>query len=302
MKHPDLTCCHCNKTFSDTKYFYKTKGDIFIGSGYLPVCRECIIEIYKKYAKKYKDGRKAMKRICMAFDIYYNDAAYDISNTDSDTVIGNYFRRMNMTQFRGKTFDTALEEGFEFNPVTVKAPEEEKEKVEKSKKNKIDEPIEINPEDIEKWGYGLELGEYELLNDHYKYLKNSNPNCDSNQEIFIMELCLTKMQQMKAVRERRVDDYNKLTESYRKSFQQAGLKTTQETTKSADDSWSQWTAIVSQYTPEEYYKDKTLYKDFDGIGEYYERNAIRPLRNLELGTNDRDPEYFIPESEDDSDG
>ena len=113
-----------------------------------------------------------------------------------------------------------------------------------------------------------------------------------------MDLCYIKSQQMRALRESRIDDYNKLTDSYRKSFTQAGLKTVSDDSTVNEDSWSSWTSIISQYTPEEYYKDKTLYMDFDGIGEYYERHAIRPLRNILEGTEIRDSKYYVHEDSD----
>ena len=63
---------------------------------------------------------------------------------------------------------------------------------------------------------------------HYDSLVAANPRSNSNQEIYIMDLCYTKMQQLKAIRDGNVDNYNKLTESYRKSFKEAGLKTVQD--------------------------------------------------------------------------
>ena len=67
--------------------------------------------------------------------------------------------------------------------------------------------------------------------------------------------------------------------------------------KTADDCWSTFVGIVSQYTPEEFYKNKDRYKDFDGLGEYYERFAVRPLRNIELGSQDRDYEFYVHEED-----
>ena len=106
---------------------------------------------------------------------------------------------------------------------------------------------------------------------------------------------------MRAVRESRVDDYNKLTESYRKTFTQAGLKTVQENTVNDDDCWGVWQARIAKYTPEEYYKNKKLYKDFDGLQDYIERFVLRPLRNLMFGTQDRDKEYYVHEESEDVD-
>ena len=238
----------------------------------------------------------------MAFDIYYNETLYKAAVANTGKEITRYIRSTQMKQYKDKTFDDSLDEGFLW--------EENRKRIRVSDKDLTEDLTKKNPhavidvirdEDIERWGAGFDSTDYETLNSHYQYLKTANPNCDSNQEIFIIDLCYTKMQQMKAVREGRVDDYNKLTDSYRKSFQQAGLKTVQDESTVNQDCWSSLTGMISQYTPEEYYKDKNLYKDFDNIGEYYDRHAIRPLRNIINGTAERDYEYYVHEDEDGDD-
>jgi hypothetical protein len=281
-------CCQCDGHFNSLTQFYKTYSGLYAGTGYLPICKDCFAKLFNSYVNRYGEIKKAMKRMCMAFDLYYDDAIFNKYSEDPERLIGNYIRSLNMIQYKNKTFDTSLDNGFKFND-----DKEEKQVVFKPKKNILEDPKPVSQRDIDRWGIGFKNTDYGVLNSHYKFLKTANPNCDSNQEIFITDLCYTKMQQMKAVREGRVDDYNKLTESYRKSFQQAGLKTVQDDTKNPDDCWSLWTGIISQYTPEEYYKDKSLYEDWDKLGEYYERMAIRPLKNLQLGTSERDKEYYV---------
>lgn len=294
-------CCCCGETLSITKY-YKSYSN-FYSKGILPICKDCFGRKFGEYARVFKSNKIAMQRMCMAFDIYFNETAFDKCDTKDDAVVGKYFRNLNLGQHSEKSFDDSLKDGiFEFsgerkrvNGVRV-AYVDEYDNVQEEMDEKI------NPKDIEKWGVGFDAVDYGVLNSHYKYLKKFNPNCDNNQEIFINELCSTKMQQLKAVREGRVDDYIKLTDSYRKSFQQAGLKTVQEDSKNSDDCWSLWTGIISQYTPEEYYKDKKLYEDWDSLGEYYDRMAVRPLKNLQLGTNERDKEYYVHDDKDEING
>lgn len=80
---------------------------------------------------------------------------------------------------------------------------------------------------------------------------------------------------------------------YRDTFKQAGLKTVQEIDNSAEETLGVTLATISQYTPEEYYRDKELYKDFDGLGDYIKRFILRPIKNLVLGTNERDKTYCV---------
>ncbi len=294
-------CCRCNMV-QPLKNYYKSYSHMF-SEGHLPICKTCFLALYDQYTTEYQSTKKALQRMCMAFDLYYNETLFESCESNRDTLVGNYIRKLNMKQNTNKTFDTSIEEGFDVlsGEKRVKGSKNKKIAIVDEFGNEQDEEVKVSSKDLEKWGMGLEPDDYRSLNDHYKFLKNANPNCDNNQEIFILDLCYTKMQQLKAVREGRIDDFNKLTESYRKSFAQAGLKTTPDEMKTADDCWSAWVNSVSQYTPEEFYKNKELYKDFDGLGEYYERFAVRPLRNLQTGTSDRDREFFVKEDDDGDD-
>ncbi len=279
-------CYQCGDTLLPSQ-FYKSYSGLYAGTGHLPICKSCFEQKFKIYREEYQSSKQAFKRLCMAYDLYYNDDMFD-SCDDDDTLIGKYFRKLNMKQCNGKTFDTTIKEGFDFfeNKVAPKQTVVEE-----------DDAEPIDPADIEKWGAGLEPTDYDILNSHYRLLSNSNPKCDGNAEIFIIDLCYTKMQQMKAVRESRVDDYKKLTESYIKSFTQAGLKTVKDTNAMEDFTIGVSAETIEKYTPAEYYKNRSLYKDHDNIGDYITRFLLRPLRNLMQGTKDRDAEFFVKDEE-----
>ena len=285
---PESSTCYKTGLSIPPSKTYKSNSILYTGVGRLPVSKNALNEIFKYYREKYGNSRTAMQRVCMAFDLYYDDTIFIGSKTEDGVSMGNYMRTLSMNQYRDKTFDDNIDEGFQISLDGKDVLPDER-----------NPDPEVEPKLLKKWGRGFDYDDYQVLDEHFKYLKSSNPNCDSNQQIFITDLCYTKMQQMKAVREGRVDDYNKLTESYRKSFSQAKLKTGQDLEKTSGDTWGTWIEKISQYAPEEIYKDKTLYNDFDGRGEYYDRFVLRPMRNLMTGSTDRDTEYFI---EDDDDG
>lgn len=288
VREVEYRCMKCGRIDSKPTYFYRSYSDLFNNSGYMPICKDCLAQVYNKYLLKYRDIRKAVKRVCMAYDMYYSDKIIESclnSYQDATPPIGDYIRKLNIIQNKKKTFDNTIDESFLFDINT---------KID----NAEEQPITTIPESVRmRWGSGLSDDDYKTLEEHYKYLKKANPDFDSNQEIFIMDLCQTKMQQMRAMKSGRTDDYIKLTESYRKTFAQAGLKTTSDVAESNNESWGTWISMISKYTPEEYYKDKKLYKDFDGIGEYFKRFVLRPLKNLQLGTTDRDKEFFVSDEE-----
>ena len=94
-------------------------------------------------------------------------------------------------------------------------------------------------------------------------------------------------------------EYSSLVEQYSKTFKQAGLRTIEEKDSSNDEVFGVTLATISQYTPEEFYKDKKLYSDWDEIGEYFDRHVCRPMQNIMTGSDIRDKEFFVPEDEDD---
>lgn len=273
--------------------FPASQSEMYAGWDYhIPICRSCLDQIFVHYTTVYGgDEDKAIRRICEKFDIYYNVSLLNASRkiTKTRSRIHNYISKANLVQYKDKTFDTTLDE--ERNNVIASREDYDE------KKNNGD--ISTTKAAIERWGVGVFSDEdYAVLEEHYKYLKRANPNCDSNQEIFVKSLCHLNLLMMKSMKENNLDGYAKANEQYGKTFTKAGLKTIQETDKNADDCWGIFMEQISQYTPEEYYKDKKLYEDFDGIGKMFERFVLRPLKNLMCKTNERDPEFNVEDAVD----
>ena len=284
-----FVCYQCGRVLPENGFF-KSNSPLFKVIGHLPICKTCLSEDFKTYKAEYMGSSEiAMQRICMMTDVYYDSDLFNSCDTIDDKVVGTYFKQTNLGQYKGKTFGDTLDSGFYFRDSADRHNAKDLEK---------ENEVTVDPKLIQKWGSGLSPSDYYSLEDHYKYLKSANPNCDNNQEIFIIELCYIKVQQMKSYKDQKIDDYNKLTEQYRKTFKDAQLKIAQDDVGTNNDSWGEWIERISQYTPEEYYKNKKLYKDFDGLGDYINRFLFRPLRNLMHGSTDRDTEYFVPDDGD----
>lgn len=285
-------CCHCGHTRAEKEY-YKTFSQLYYG-GYMPLCKDCFRKLYNQYQADYHSSKKAMQRLCMAFDIYWNETVFDQCDKNDGTVIGRYIRSMNLGQHAGKTFDDTIEEGFDFSG-DRKPVRETRVAVVDEYDNVVDSLKGVPQSVLDKWGTGFDAIDYNILDSHYKSLKHANPNLNQNQEIFVDELCYTHMQSMKAMRAGDIETYSKLRKSYRESFKQAGLNPETDKSSQAGMSISELLLMISQHTPEEYYKDKARYQDWDGIGDYYKRMVVRPEQNIEYGTADRDPEYCVPD-------
>lgn len=289
-KEDNYTCCHCGLSIP-SRNFYRSNSGFYSSTHHLPICKNCLNEIFNVYAMEYGSRQKAMQRICMAYDLYYNDRLFESCDDGENTSIGNYIKKLNIAQYRGRNFDTSMEEGFFFSG----------EKEIGVKKVKVDdaETPSVDPKLIEKWGNIFSASDYNILEEHYRNLKRNNPNLDSNQEIFVTSLCHIYLLMMKALKSNDFDSYAKANDQYNKTFTKAGLKVVQEIDIGAEDCWGEWVRRIEEYTPAEYYKNKSLFKDFDSVGEYFQRFVLRPLKNLIHGSTDRDAEFSVQDGDDD---
>ena len=281
-------CVTCGKRYATQKNnFAYSQSPLYNGNNnFLPTCNHCLDNLVEQYTLLLGDPNEAIKRICLHYDIYIKESLLNSCKKKdlNQSRIRNYIRHCNLQQYAGKTYDTYLSE---VNGIAINNEED----LEQLKSEGKSSPTKVA---VERWGLGVFGSEdYPILEEHYKMLKSKNQNADHNQEIFIKALCTTKLLQKKAIKEKRYDDYEKFTKLYRDTFKQAGLKTVQEIDNSAEETLGVTLATISQYTPEEYYRDKELYKDFDGLGDYIKRFILRPIKNLVLGTNERDKTYCV---------
>lgn len=286
-------CPTCGNNYKDLKSFPASQSELYAGWDYhIPLCRTCLDEVFKHYTNAYGgDEDKAIRRICEKFDIYYNVSLLNASRkiTKTRSRIHNYISKANLLQYKDKTFDTTLDE--ERNN-TISSMEDYDEK-------KLNGEITATKIALKRWGVGVFADtDYSILEEHYKMLKDNNPNADNNQEIFIKSLCHLNLLMIKALKNNDLDGYTKANSEYAKTFKQAGLRTVEEKDSSNDETFCMTLGFISDYTPEEFYENRELYKDWDNIGEYMERHVTRPMINLEMGSDIRDKEFFVPEGDD----
>lgn len=283
FEHP-FQCSCCGRRFKRQQgNFSFSQSPIYNGNNhYLTVCCSCVEKLLEQYITMLGSGEEAIKRICMKFDMYYDEKFIASQNNNfTPSLLKTYIRQSNLLQNSNKTYDTYLSEKSGEIIETFEDVQNLNADGERITKSMFD-----------RW-QGFDKDDMVFLEEHYKMIKKQNPNVDSNGEIFIRDLCTTKLLQTRAIKKNDITSYDRLTKLYSDTFAKAGLKTFQEEDKSNENPLGVTLEIISKYTPEEFYKDKDLYKDFDGIGELMERHVYRPLRNLEHNEQVQDPEFNI---------
>lgn len=288
-------CTACGKSYKKQESnFCRSQSPLFAGNnGFVHICKKCTDKLYYNLVEYFsKNEEKAQDRMCQIFDWYYSNEIFAATRKISAnrSRVCAYPAKANLPQYNAKNktyIDTIYDRA---NDIIHS--------VEELEEIKSDGQINITKSMFQRWGQ-ISGDDIIALEEHYKILKKQNPNCDNNQEIFIKDLCYTKLLQLKSFKDSNSGDFEKYTKLYRDTFKQAGLKTVQEDDGSNDNTLGVNAAIISQYTPEEFYKNKQLYKDYDGLGEYFERHILRPLQNLEFKDNKRDFEYNVGDNDED---
>lgn len=288
-------CTTCGSSWDSQKgHFSMSKSLIYqSNNGYITMCNSCRDEYYRQLCLLYKGNEpKAIRHMCMQFGWFFHDDAVVASRQISSdrSRIGHYLAKKNLgqTSTLGTTDIDTIK--FEFsNKLGEVVTSREQAKSENST---------ISASAVDRWGIGFTEQDYKNLDEHYRMLKKNNPNADNNQEIFIKDLCNINMLKIHALQNGDSKEYAALVEQYAKTFKQAGLRTVEEKDSSNDETFCMTLGFISDYTPEEFYQDRELYADFDKIGEYMERHILRPMINLETGSDIRDTEYFVPEVDD----
>lgn len=262
--------------------------------GYIEICNECRDRYYKRLIDLYSGNEEhAIRHMCIEFGWVYHIDALTASRQISveRSRISHYLAKKNLGQTAsiGITYFDSMKHEYQ-NRLDDVIESREQAKSESST---------ITASAVDRWGVGFAEADYKNLDEHYRMLKKNNPNADNNQEIFIKDLCNINMLKIHALQNGDSKEYATLVEQYAKTFKQAGLRTIEEKDNSNNETFGVTLAIISEYTPEEFYKDKQLYEDWDGLGEYYDRHICRPMQNLMFDENVRDKEFYVPDGDED---
>lgn len=285
-------CVKCGQEYDKQQgYFYKNPSDRYAGNNnYIDVCNMCI-DLEFDDIKNCLNGDElaALKYICHSYDWYYNeDMAKHIQTRKmiNQPLLsaylqnrGRYKKLLHKTSYRF-TLEEEIANG-DHNSIYEVEDFDEPEEIKITKKMK------------ERWGSKTPPEDIIVLDSHYQMLHHYNPECTGNQEIYIKDLCYAHLMKMNALKTSNFDAVSKAMSTYQATFKNSGLQMVEESDGSENETYGVTLSLISQYTPEEYYKDKNLFKDYTGIGEYCKRFIERPIVNLVTGNNERDPEFHV---------
>ena len=206
-------CTRCTRDYSRQKgYFSVAQSPLWkANNGYLPVCRQCVEEMFNNYKQSMGDESKALRRLCMMFDVYWSPKLYEtaVVAAKSTSIITEYFGRANIYQCAGKTYDNTLEEDAGM-PSGADA--------ELQQALSAQEEYVVTKDDIDAWGDGFTPEYYASLNRRYKEWTNGREVADHAERSLYRKLSLVDEQMARAAAsgesiDKYIGSYNKLLDA-----------------------------------------------------------------------------------------
>ena len=115
------TCFYCGKEYVETNY-YNSISEFYVNTKKIPYCKQCIKKLFDHFVERYTNEgcedpeKKAVRRLCMAFDINFNEKAYEEAVGDARkrkmniSAMNAYMKRAQLIPHRNRTYDDTISE------------------------------------------------------------------------------------------------------------------------------------------------------------------------------------------------
>ena len=184
----------------------------------MTICKKCINELYFKYFEETKDISTAIRRICMKWDIYFDESMTHSSSMRSTTakIVGVYLKNLNTGRANvHKTYDDTIREEGNRSRSAEDLPE-------------LAKTTNISEESLMEWGLYFDPDDYIYLNNQYNDWQAKIVIDSKSRETLVRDLCIIKLHQQKAIKEQQVELFDKLQKTYQSTLASADLKPKQQ--------------------------------------------------------------------------
>jgi hypothetical protein len=234
-KYIFCTCCGEKK---QSKYFYESQSELYKSLSYLPICKDCIGDIYKKYEKKYKNDKEIIYNFCRLFDLPFSysdfDGAVQHSTKTGWKLYQSYFKQIN--SFGGvNSVGRCFEDGESLIEDNVETIEDSTDKNSGTEDILENIGFKITPEVELFWGRGFEKEEYFYLESFYNDFVN-NYECDTPAQVLLFKnAAKTQLNADKALEQGNINLYDKLMKTLSTILGDSNIKPVQETGANATE-------------------------------------------------------------------
>lgn len=177
-------CYRCGTSYSRQKGFFPAShSSMYRGMGYLPVCCDCVDDMYEDYCKELNNGKEAIRRMCMKLDLYWDEDIYAMMErtTTGNSRVRNYIAKTNLVKYIDKTFDDTLKRELEVDSAPIQRS---------VRQDKAPDSIEVAPELIDFWGAEFEPEFILKLEKRYRRWTKGKSELEIGSEAIYKQICI----------------------------------------------------------------------------------------------------------------
>jgi len=265
-KKEKYTCFYCGNEYVETNY-YKSNSVFYSNIGKVPYCKQCIEKFYQQFYEKYtNDGclnpeKKAVKRLCMIFDIYYKEDAYNSAIDDvkkrelNISPMGAYMKMIQLSQYNRK------KETYE-NTIT----QEENDAFLANAFSTTSDDVKVDEKWVDFFGNGFKDDDYRFLKREYEdWIARHECKTKAQEEVF-KRLCFKQLEILKATQ--RGEDTKDLDATFQKLLETAKLQPKQNSGDAMADNQTFGTLIDKWENTRPIPEIDEDLRDVDNIGLY----------------------------------
>lgn len=257
-------CFYCGKEYVNTNY-YKSNSEFYSNIGIIPYCKQCIEKFYQQYYERYTNEgcltpeRKAIKRLCMIFDIYYKEDVFVSSmkkikeSNMNISPMGQYMKMIQLFQYNRKkeTYENTISD-------------EEKEDFITNISSISTEVKKADAKTIKFFGAGFTDEDYEFLQEQYSDWTARHECQTKAQEEVFKRICFKQLEILKATR--LGEDTKNLDDTFQKLLDTAKLQPKQNSGDTVSDAQTFGTLIDKWENTRPIPEAEDEFKDVDKIG------------------------------------
>lgn len=254
--------------------FYKANKNPFYKNGKFNICKNCLKEFV------YVNGEfdiANFKSILRIYDIPFFKKDLESALKDDKETIGVYMKNIYLNHKEQTWLDGDMDEI--------------------NSKNALNSE-ECDIESINRWGLGFTSNELQWLEQDYHEWTTHHDCQKLSIQRLVQMICIKELEIRNARQSGKPTD--KLEKSLRELMNDTNLTPkTMSAINETDSSkiYGMWVKDIEKEEPAEYFADKSIYHDYDGIKEYFDRFILRPMKNLLMGSRDFDKEFMIEDEE-----
>jgi hypothetical protein len=286
--------CRVCVAMKPIKEFYTKCDDTLDKNGFMSVCKFHCNEIYTNSLNIERNFEKALFRTCKILNVAWVPNCVDATKTqvvkaqdakkEDIQVFGIYKSKLStLSNLSGDgvlTFD-----GYVNNGQVVP-------------QNQITDDKDFDKYLKDFWGPDLPYVDYEFLESELARYEETHKSDTASEKSLLRQICFAELDLRKA-RMNGGTPSAKQIETLQNLMKTASIdpsKASLANTAKNKSLISSLISIIEDNEPAEYYENKKLFKDFDGLDAYFKKHMTRPTKNFILQSRD-----FNTEAENDND-